>query len=100
MDNTFNGFDSSSIKGPMPGEVLREARRARDLSMQYIANQLRLGIDIIEALENDDYKNLPVAAFVQGYIRNYAALLGLNADPLITQYVLRSEEHTSELQSH
>lgn len=95
MDNTFNGFDSSIIKGPMPGEVLREARRARDLSMKYIANQLRLSIDIVDALENDDYKNLPVAAFVQGYIRNYAALLGLNADPLITQYTLRKEEETT-----
>ncbi len=97
MDDAFNGFDSSIIKGPMPGEVLREARRSRDLSMQYIARELRLSVATIDALENDDYRNLPSSAFVQGYIRNYAALLGLEAEPLIAQYVVLREEQQAAL---
>ncbi len=97
MDDAFNGFDSSIIQGPMPGEVLREARRSRDLSMQYIAKELRLSVATIDALENDDYRNLPSSAFVQGYIRNYAALLGLESEPLIAQYVVLRDEQQAAM---
>jgi len=74
------------IKGPLPGEVLREARRARGLSLQYIARELRLSVKTIDALENDDYRLLPAIIFVQGYIRNYALVLGIDEEALLIQF--------------
>ncbi len=74
------------IKGPLPGEVLREARRSRGLSLQYIARELRLSVSVVDALENDDYQQLPATIFVQGYIRNYALLLGIDAEALLGQF--------------
>lgn len=70
----------------LPGAILREARRSRGLSLQYIANELRLTVQIIEAMEGDDYQRLPANIFVQGYIRNYAHLIGLDPAPLLKQY--------------
>ncbi len=87
MDNLLGNIIKEALnKGPLPGEILREARRARDLSLQYIARQLRLSVSTLDALEGDDYKNLPSAIFVQGYIRSYAGLLGLDTEPLLAQY--------------
>lgn len=70
----------------LPGETLRTARRSRGLSLQYIAKELRLTVATIEAMESDDYHQLPATIFVQGYIRNYAHLLGLDAGPLLVQF--------------
>lgn len=83
------------MQASSPGEVLREARRSRDLSMEYIARQLRLAVNQIDALENDDYKTLPASIFVQGYIRSYASLLGLDSQPLVRRYVdsVGEQEH-------
>jgi len=81
------------MQASSPGEVLREARRSRDLSMEYIARQLRLAVNQIDALENDDYKMLPASIFVQGYIRSYASLLGLDSQPLVRRYVDIVGEH-------
>lgn len=66
-----------------PGWRLREAREANGLTTQQVAAQLRMQLRIIEALENDDYSNLPGTTFVQGYLRSYARLLGLPEEEIL-----------------
>lgn len=81
----------------LPGETLRTARRSRGLSLQYIAKELRLTVATIEAMESDDYHQLPATIFVQGYIRNYAHLLGLDAGPFLAQFgQLSNQQVTNE----
>lgn len=68
------------------GKRLREARLAAQLDVPEVAKRLHLDAPIIEALEKDDYARLPPPAFVRGYVRAYARLLGLPAAPLIALY--------------
>jgi len=68
------------------GNQLREARIRAGLSVQDVASRLRLDTDTIEYLEDEHYERLPAPAFVRGYLRNYASLLGLAADPLIQAF--------------
>ncbi|VAW80952.1 hypothetical protein MNBD_GAMMA12-3599 [hydrothermal vent metagenome] len=75
------------MQGTSPGEVLLEARRSRDISIEYIARQLRLTVVQIDAIENDDYTLLPATIFVQGYIRGYANILGLDSEPLVERFI-------------
>ncbi len=75
------------MQGTSPGGVLLEARRSRDISIEYIARQLRLTVVQIDALENDDYTLLPATIFVQGYIRGYANILGLDSEPLVERFI-------------
>jgi cytoskeleton protein RodZ len=60
-----------------PGHRLAEARKAKGLSLEEVASQLRLNVSMLQALENDDYSHLPPAAYVSGYVRSYARALGL-----------------------
>jgi len=76
----------TAIPGPKPGKLLREAREKRELTPAEIAMQLNLRTDTIIALENDDYEKLPVAAYVRGYMRSYARIVGLDANTLIRLY--------------
>lgn len=68
------------------GNVLREARIKAGLSEQDAAKQLRLDSDTIRYLEEENYQRLPAPAFVRGYLRNYAALLGVPPDPLVQAF--------------
>ncbi|MCK9532408.1 MAG: DUF4115 domain-containing protein [Gammaproteobacteria bacterium] len=69
-----------------PGRQLAEAREAQGLALEYVSGQLRLSLHILQALEHDDYAQLPPAAFVSGYVRSYARLLGLPEQDLVDRY--------------
>ncbi len=68
------------------GQALREARIRAGLSQQDVAQQLRLDVATIRDLEEEDYRRLPAPAFVRGYLRNYAAFLGISPQPLIENF--------------
>jgi len=82
-DNVAVDSSSPDSRGCLPGGVLSAERQRRGLSISEIANQLFLTEKQISALENDDYEHFPAPIFVTGYIRNYARLLDIPADPLI-----------------
>jgi len=74
------------------GAELRQLREQQGLKQVQIANNLNLDLEAIDALERDDYSQLPPAIFIQGYIRAYAKIL--HADPdLLTQRYHDQEGH-------
>lgn len=60
------------------GSLLREARDASGLSIDAVAQQLKLAPRQVKALEDDDFAALPGRTFVRGFVRNYARLLRLD----------------------
>jgi len=68
------------------GKRLASARSALNLSREDVSKKLKLGLDIIVALEEEDYTKLTVPIFVNGYLRNYAGLLKIPAGPLLAAY--------------
>jgi cytoskeleton protein RodZ len=79
-------IQQESTNTPSVGKILRQYRQNKNLGSQQVASQLHLEIRVIEALEADDYDNLPDAIYVRGYIRSYAKLVGADADDLIALY--------------
>ncbi|MCR9191942.1 MAG: helix-turn-helix domain-containing protein [Gammaproteobacteria bacterium] len=71
-----------------PGAQLAAQRVLRDYSQAYVAGKLHLRVRIIELLEADDYDNMPEPVFIKGYLRAYAKLLGVPADPLLSTFNL------------
>ncbi|KAB2900622.1 MAG: helix-turn-helix domain-containing protein [Dokdonella sp.] len=59
------------------GERLRAAREARAWGAADVAGQLRLPQHLVERLERDDYAGINDAVFLRGYLRSYAALVGV-----------------------
>lgn len=70
----------------LPGARLRTERKRQNLSEQDVSARLHLSMTYLKALESDDYERLPQAAFVKGYVRNYARLLGLPAEELVRDF--------------
>jgi len=68
------------------GQILQAARTAKELSVQDVSDNLRFSVKQINALENGQYDLLPDAMITRGFIRNYARLLELDAEPLLASY--------------
>lgn len=66
-----------------PGSVLRDARQNRGWSEEDVAAQLNLLASQVIALENNDYSRFNAELFVKGFLRRYADLLDINAEPLL-----------------
>ncbi len=61
-----------------PGPLLRKRRLENGWSVAEVARALCLSSRQLEALERDDYENLPGETYVLGYWRSYASLLGID----------------------
>ncbi len=61
-----------------PGERLKAARERAGWSLEQVALKLRLSVVQVAALEKGEREGLPPAAYVRGYLRSYAQLLGLD----------------------
>lgn len=73
------------------GERLRELRVEKGLSVAEVASQLYLRADAIEALERNDFEALPTETYVRGYLRNYAQLLEVPAESLLSLYAAKDK---------
>lgn len=67
------------------GDMLRQARESRGLSVGEIARTLKLGSRQLEALEASQWSGLPGHTFIRGFVRNYARLVNLDPTPLMAQ---------------
>lgn len=65
------------------GLRLREAREHAGLSIDAVAQQLKLAPRQVKALEDGEFGLLPGRTFVRGFVRNYARLLQLDTDAVL-----------------
>lgn len=65
------------------GQLLREERSRRQLSLDALSKKTRIRLEYLQALEANEFALLPAATFVKGYIKRYAAVLGLDHKPLL-----------------
>lgn len=79
--------------GQKPGERLRQVRLSQKRDLVDIARELNIPERQLVAVEADDYKSLPEPAFVKGYLRSYARLLGVDANALVARF---DEIYTSD----
>jgi cytoskeletal protein RodZ len=67
---------------PSVGELLRRERERQGLDLAYIAQQTRIKIQYLEALERDDFASLPGVFFARSFTTQYASRLGMETAEL------------------
>ncbi len=68
------------------GDVLRDRRRQLGLSIQQVANTIKIRPQIIEYFEMGDFTQMPLRGYAQGMISSYARFLGLNPREIVSMY--------------
>jgi cytoskeleton protein RodZ len=74
---------SSVHAGAAAGALLGAAREASGMSIDTVAQQLKLAPRQVRALEAGEFSHLPGRTFVRGFIRNYARLLRLDPEQVL-----------------
>jgi cytoskeleton protein RodZ len=62
------------------GEYLKQARKKKRLSLEQIASKTRIQERHLQALESEDFGELPAKVFAKGFVRSYAKALGLDEE--------------------
>jgi cytoskeleton protein RodZ len=72
------------------GQQLREARERRGVTLDAVKRELRIHGPYLEALEAEEFAALPAPAYARAFLRQYAAYLGLDPEPLVAAYNARA----------
>ncbi|MFN7572953.1 MAG: helix-turn-helix domain-containing protein [Betaproteobacteria bacterium] len=83
--------EAAAAAPPAPGfgAMLRAERERQGLTREGIAARLRLPLRQIDALEGERLDAFPTGPFVRGFVRNYAKVLGIDAQPLLADLQAR-----------
>ena len=79
-----------SQTGHRLGDVLRAAREQKGLDLTRAERETKIRSRYLSALELGEYRDLPGAVYVKGFLRNYGHYLGLDPEYLIDLYRLES----------
>ena len=77
--------------GGVPGRALAAQREALGWSVEQVAEQLKMAVRQVVALEAGDYACLPGPAVVRGFVRAYAKVVKLDPVPLVAMIAIDSE---------
>lgn len=64
------------------GQILREERQRQGLELPNIAQQTRINLSYLQAIEADDPTKLPGSFFYRSFVRQYAEFLGVDTESL------------------
>lgn len=73
------------------GGRLRRARESRGLSLSDTARLTKLSINVLQAIERNDFASLPAGMYRRAYVRTLAAEFGLNPNDIAADYCKRFE---------
>ena len=68
------------------GRHLLRERELRGLAREEVARRTKLPPALVEALESGDAGRMPPRAYLLGYLRNYAAAVGLDPDDVVLRW--------------
>jgi cytoskeleton protein RodZ len=87
-----NEEDQYSLPGdPGLGALLRGRRVELKADLAQIASRLRIRAEYLEAIESADYQRLPGLPYAIGFVRSYAAFLGLDANEMVARFKSESD---------
>lgn len=69
-----------------PGEILKAERERKGLSIKEVEQSTSIRSLYLSAIEEGNYSVVPGEVYLKGFIRNYAAFLGLNSQELVELY--------------
>jgi cytoskeleton protein RodZ len=69
------------------GDKFRKAREKKELSLDDVSNVTKISSRMLQAIEEENFDQLPGGVFNRGFIRAYAKHLGLSSEDAVTDYL-------------
>jgi len=69
------------------GDKFRKAREKKELSLDDVSNVTKISTRMLQAIEEENFEQLPGGVFNRGFIRAYAKHLGLDSEEAVNDYL-------------
>jgi cytoskeleton protein RodZ len=79
---------------PSFGERLKLERVKRAITLEQISTSTKIGTRMLQALEEENFDQLPGGIFNKGFVRAYARHVGLDEDQAVADYLEASGQNT------
>ncbi|MCK4540054.1 helix-turn-helix domain-containing protein [Candidatus Parcubacteria bacterium] len=83
--NNFK-INKISLNSETLGQQLKREREEKKISLEKIADDLKINKKYLSALENGRIKDLPAGVYARNYFKAYTEYLNLNTDEILKQY--------------
>jgi len=80
-DQTVSALDTAAGCGTR----LRQAREAAGMTLEDVGQRLRMPVQVVRSLEEEQWQKLGAPVFVRGQLRSYARLLNVDISQLLEQ---------------
>lgn len=74
------------------GLILKETRLARHYTLAQVEQATKIRLKFLQAIEADDYSQLPSLAYAKGFVKNYAQFLGLPTNNILAFFRRQTTE--------
>lgn len=68
------------------GPRLRSERERRGITLETIAAVTKVGVDLWDGLERNDFSRWPSGIFARAFVRDYAKAVGLDSDEVVNDF--------------
>lgn len=75
---------------PSFGEKLKLEREKRKITLEEVSVSTKIGTRMLQALEENDFDQLPGGIFNRGFVRAYSRVLGLDEEQTVADYLQAS----------
>ncbi len=78
------------MAGDTLGSHLKATRKELGFTLEEVAEETKIAIYVLRAMEADRWDTLPAEVFIKGFLRSYAEVLGLDPQEVLERYCRES----------
>ena len=78
------------------GEELRRERELRQVELREIADSTKINVRYLEALERNDFSELPGGLFNRSFVRAYCQTIGIDDEVMVNAYLLEEQTQAAK----
>ena len=82
----FKTKQITSQESQKVGEILKQAREEKDISLGEISREIKVREKYLEKIEKGEYENLPPDVYARGFVKRCASFLGLDSERIVFLY--------------
>jgi cytoskeletal protein RodZ len=71
------------------GGKMKRAREERGVSLRQIADETKISVAFLEALERNDISRLPGGIFSRAFVRSYAIEIGVDPEQAVRDFIVQ-----------
>jgi cytoskeletal protein RodZ len=90
MDSYFSSTSELSHRNCVSELELPRFRKRAGVSIEEIAQRTKISSRFLQAIEDEQFDQLPGGIYTTSYLRQYAAAIGYDEEALISYYIQKS----------